>query len=279
MAQFKRRKKREAQEFECFFSWVFSHVEGGSLVVRVPNLGGSFEIDFRSHLLLRILRKKTYEPELITLAAQYLDPHRDVVDVGANIGLLTVFFARALHPGKKVLAIEPTPLAHRYLIRNLERNQVLDSVILYEGLAAEKTGPYTLNIIPGKEEYSSQGKIVHTSVAGEKFETMRILGERIDTLVERYGLHPGFIKIDTEGAELFVLRGALRTLRQECPVLLVEVSDRLLSSQNCSSQEVFDLLRNSGYRLINADDPSAPICSPYEGSILALPDTDGKQGE
>jgi hypothetical protein len=40
---------------------------------------------------------------------------------------------------------------------------------------------------------------------------------------------------------------------------------------------VFALLRENGYRVVNADDPAGPVSTPYEGSILALPETEGKK--
>lgn len=274
--QLKRRKRREAQEFERFIQAAFSNVEDGSLVVRIPNLGGAYEIDFRSHILLRVLRKKAYEPELVELTARTLDPDRDILDIGANVGLLTVFFARSIHSPHKVLSVEPTPLAQSYLRRNIERNRVADKVVVFDGLVTENPGSYDLHVIPGKEEYSSLGNIVHQSTQGETFKVIQVAGETVDNLVDRFGVRPGFVKIDTEGAELFVLRGAIQTLRRERPVLLMELSDRLLASLGCSSQQVFDLLRENGYRLVNADNLSATVSTPYEGSILALPESSGK---
>ncbi|MEW6094736.1 MAG: FkbM family methyltransferase [Chloroflexota bacterium] len=275
----KRQKVQEAQAFEKFIQAAFSNVENGSLVVRIPNLGGTYEIDFRSHILLRVLRKKAYEPELVDLAAQYLDPERDILDIGANVGLLTVFFAHALQAPQKVLAVEPTPLAQYYLRRNIERNGVGNMVIVFDGLVTEKPGSYELHLIPGKEEYSSLGDIVHKSTTGEQSRIIQVLGETMDNLTARYRIHPGFVKIDTEGAELFVLRGATRTLQQERPVLLMELSDRLLASLGCSSRQVFDLLRENSYHLVNADDPAGAVGSPYEGSILALPERKGRRIE
>ncbi len=268
----KRQKVQEAQAFEKFIQSAFSNVEDGSLVVRIPNLGGSYEIDFRSHILLRVLRKKTYEPELVTLAAQYLDPSRDILDIGANVGLLTIFFARSLNASHKVLAVEPTPLAQYYLRRNIERNGVRDTVVVFDGLVTDEPGSYELNVIPGKEEYSSLGQIVHQSTTGEKFQPIRVAGETVDHLVTRFGVHPGFIKIDTEGAELFVLRGASQVLRQEHPILLMELSDRLLASLGCSSSQVLELLKDFRYRVMNADNLDKVISSPFEGSILAIPE-------
>jgi FkbM family methyltransferase len=274
--QLKSRMQAEALAFEEFVGKAFSNVEDGSLVVTVPNLGGRYEIDFRSHILLRILRKKQFEPELVTLAGQYFDPEKDVLDIGANIGLFTVFFAQRLKASRKVLAIEPTPLAQHYLRRNIERNGVSSSVINFEGLVTERPGRYELNIIPGKEEYSSLGRIVHSSTAGQESQKISVIGETVDNLVEHYHLRPGFIKMDTEGAELLVLHGAVKTLREEHPILLLELSDQLLASLGCSSEQVLALLREYGYCLLNADDLNGAISSPFEGSILALPEILGK---
>jgi FkbM family methyltransferase len=273
----KRQKVQEAQAFEKFIQAAFSNVEDGSLVVRIPNLGGTYEIDFRSHILLRVLRKKAYEPELVNLVAQYLDPERDILDIGANVGLLTVFFAHTLQSPYRVLAVEPTPVAQYYLKRNIERNGVNATVVVFDGLVTDKPGSYKLNVIFGKEEYSSLGNIVHESVSSEQSLTINVRGETVDNLVSRFDFHPGFVKIDTEGAELLVLRGAVQTLKQEHPVLLMELSDRLLASLGCSSQQVFDLLRKNSYRLVNADNPSGAVASPYEGSLLALPGLEGKE--
>ena len=259
-----------------FIQAAFTNVEDGSLVVRVPNLNGSFEIDFRSHILLRILRKKNYEEDLITLAARYLNPDKDILDIGANIGLLTVFFARFIKEPHKILAVEPVPLAQYYLRRNIVRNGVGASVIIFDGLVTDKTGDYELNVIPGKEEYSSLGNIVHSSTSGEKYQAIMVKGETVDNLVARFSLHPGFVKIDTEGAELFVLRGAIRILREERPVLLMELSDRLLASLECSSEQVLTLLRECGYHILNADTMKGDISYPFDGSILALPNSEEK---
>ena len=145
--------KYQNLKFEKFYASLLEMAEEDSLVVKIPDFLGSYEIDFRSHILKRILRFKQYEPDLIKLIFTYIDPKKDVVDIGSNIGLYTVLFSKTISNDKKVLSIEPTPLALKYLYRNIERNKVEDSVIVFEGIVSDSKGKYHINVIEGMEMF------------------------------------------------------------------------------------------------------------------------------
>jgi FkbM family methyltransferase len=262
----------KARHYETFYDSMFELVEGGHLLVRVPGFRGTFEIDFRSQILMRILRDRKYEPELVKVAEKYIDPQRDVLDIGANIGLFTILFSKIVSSSSRVLAVEPTPSALGYLRRNIERNCDPQSVIVVEGVATNKQGPVRLNTIPGMEEYSSLGDVVHPSVQGRSTMSIEVNGHTIDSLVNEFGLDPGFIKVDTEGAEYLVISGAINTLIRHRPVILSELSDTLLSSFGDTSAKVIDLLENNGYKVVDADAPDVPIEHPFIGDILAFPE-------
>jgi FkbM family methyltransferase len=265
-------KRREL--FDAFYRQLIDTIEGGSLRVRVEHFSGIFEFNCRSHILRKILEEKQFEPEIAGLIAKTLDSKRDAVDVGANVGLYSVLLSKGLNRGRKVLAIEPTPAALKYLYKNLESNGCSKSVIVYEGIATDRKGAFQLNVIPGMEEYSSLGLIVHESARNENSLPIRIKGDSIDALVRRYKLSPGLLKIDTEGAEYQVLSGAKVTLAKHKPVVISELSDKMLSSMHTNSQMVVNLLVQHEYKVTSIENPGKPVTFPYEGEIIAIPQKD-----
>lgn len=263
--------KWKDKKLDHFISSVFGIVETKSLVVRQSEFLGSFEIDCRSHILKRILKSKSYETELAVLAKKYIDPEKDAVDIGANIGLYTILFSKIINDNSKVLAVEPTPAALKYLNKNIQRNDCKNNVIVFEGIAASDQEKYMLNIIPGMEEYSSLGNMVHPTIKGHVYYKTEVKANTIDNLVTQLKLNPGFIKIDTEGSEFAVLSGALNTLRKAKPVVLSELSDTLLSSLGHSSEEIMGLLKKVGYDIFDAFSLRPITRRPLTEVILALP--------
>jgi len=245
-------------------------IEEGTLVVCLPEHQGCYEIDIRSHILKRILRTKQYEPDLVELVKKYIDCQRDVLDIGANIGLYSILFSKLINPERKVLAIEPAPIALKFLRRNIQRNAVSNVVIVFEGVATNIQGQYKLNIIPGMEEYSSLGEMTHPSIQGKSYSTIEVYGDTIDRLVQRYHLNPGFLKIDAEGAEYLVLSGAIKTLQQYKPVILSELSDQLLANFGHSSEKVLNLLQEAEYDVFDVENRATPIRFPFHGEVIAL---------
>lgn len=240
------------------------------VVIDVPEFGGRFRCAPESHLFRRLILDGFYEPDLARIFQKYIDPDRDVIDVGANIGFYTVMSAQRLDKGR-VLAIEPAGGAHARLIDNIERNGVAGKVVLFKGLASDKAEEVAFNQINGMEEYSSIGTIIHTSAEGAKVSESTALACPIDELVTRYGLAPAAIKIDIEGAEAIALRGATETLRKFRPVVLSELSPRLLAGLGSSAQEVIEMFHALDYEVVDPKDPSGTPGTRPDGDILCLP--------
>jgi FkbM family methyltransferase len=243
--------------------YLFENVIGGTLKVKVPDLG-VFEMNGRSHILAQLLIQREYEPRILELLREYVDPSKDAIDIGANIGLVTTAIANLLHDGKRVLAVEPTPAAMGYLKKNIEANHIVEKVLPFEGVASELPGEFEIKIFPGREEYSTLLDAAHDAIKQEEYQKLRVPGETVDRLVEQHSLRPGLIKIDTEGTEEYVLRGARETILKYRPIIICEIfPDEMLSQAGGTPGSVPSLLKEYGYN-ITLCDVSELLASPQE---------------
>jgi FkbM family methyltransferase len=151
---------------------------------------------------------------------QLIEPGMTVVDVGANIGVLTVPFARLVRPGGKVIAFEPQRIVYQMLCGNIALN-ALDNVFAHNAAAGSAPGAIAVPAVDYAQPGNFGGISVATPTAGEPtgLITLDSLGlERCD-----------LIKIDVEGMELDVLAGAATTLRR-CRSRLYVENDRIEKS-------------------------------------------------
>lgn len=240
-------------------------------VIRVGEFDGIFKISPRSDLFYRAVMQKCYEPFLVAKCLEHLDPSKDVIDAGANIGFYSVLFAKNISNGSRVLAIEPTRRALERLYCNLEMNNVAEKVKVFGGVVSDKQGFCEIKTIPNKEEYSTLGEMNLASTVGENYVSETVRSETLDCLVDKETIKPGFIKIDCEGAEHSVLKGAEKTLKTYRPILLIEVHHSLLQRQGSSILEVVNLIKAHNYDVLKRTNnaPSKKKCIP--DTILCFP--------
>lgn len=244
-----------------------SNILSGNLIVKVDNIPGTYKVDIRSHITMRILLTKQYEPEIVNLILENLTQNADVINIGANIGLFTNLAAMNINANNKVLAIEPTENAHNLLLKNIKRNNNEKKVITFKGIITDKKGTFSINTIVGKEEYSSIGNLVHDSIIGENYKTEEIEGITLDELVTNHQMKPKLLIIDVEGAEFKVLQGSVETLKKFSPIIISELDDDLLKVQNTTSKEVISFLNSLDYDV--NDIGGGAVIFPFSGNFIA----------
>jgi FkbM family methyltransferase len=163
-------------------------------------------------------------------------------DVGANIGVFTVEVARSLGPSGKVVAFEPAPRAFAILLRNIELNRLGNVTPIAVGLA-DAPGPRQLYLRPamnmGAASFVAQPGAVPDAVVGLW---------RLDDLVARRRLpDPTVVKVDVEGFELRVLRGAVQLIERARPVIVTEWSIHH-AQDGGGLNDLQRLLAGAGYR-------------------------------
>lgn len=160
----------------------------------------------------------SYETEEQQILVRHLRRGGVFYDVGANIGFFSLLAARLVGPAGHVAAFEPLPVNAGQLQRNAELNG-FSNATLVEAAVSSEAGVARLD--PANERV--QARLAEVGEAGcEGLVAVRAItidGWRAET---NFPL-PDVIKIDVEGAEMSVLRGAQGVIRASRPVLMVEV--------------------------------------------------------
>jgi FkbM family methyltransferase len=199
-------------------------------------------IDFSIYLL------GAFEPRTVNAYRRFIKPGDTVLDIGANVGAHTLFFAKFVGDSGKVLAFEPTEWAFRKLKANLALNPELERRVdaNHMFLVASDTDsrpPEIYSSWPLEERGN-----LHPKHLGQLQETGAAGAATLDShLAARPGVEPRWIKIDVDGNELPVLRGAEVTLRRFKPAIIMELSPYTTREAGHEFADLVRLLADCGY--------------------------------
>jgi FkbM family methyltransferase len=189
-------------------------------------------------------------------------PGAVALDVGANVGAYALLMGQWVGPGGRVFAFEPAPDAYDGLRRHVELNRLGEIVAPVRAAVAAASGRAALlaDGIAGTNRLSTSADPSAATV-----ETVSL-----DEFCARERIAPSLIKIDVEGAELEVLRGARETLRRVGSglALFVEMHPTLWREAGVAKEEVMAELERQGLSAV----PLRPVDDPWalEGECLRL---------
>jgi len=203
-------------------------------------------IDFAIYLL------RAFEHSSIRAYSRLIKPGAVVIDVGANIGAHTLPFAQLVGPNGHVYAFEPTAYAFRRLQRNLALNSVLaQRVSAFQAMLAASSSDAPDTNLYARWPLRREPEIRHSTHLGVAASTEGAEVIRLDDWVARHNIpRIDFMKIDVDGHECRVLRGAHETLRRFRPSLLVEFMPYGLEEAGASLDELVRLLTDLDYTFL-----------------------------
>jgi methyltransferase, FkbM family len=225
----------------------------GALVwtrTKVTTTPFGFKLTAGLHPAYGQMRNGTFEPDETALIVSLLQRIDRFIDVGANLGYYTCV---ALQGGCKVMAIEPQPRNLRSLFQNLITNGWEHEAEVVPVALADAPGLLTLygasgpsaSLLKSWAGYSSRYRQTVAVSTLDNLLAGRFDGERL------------LVKIDVEGAELGVLRGAQATLRRNVsPVWLLEVCLHEFHPKgfNPDFLDVFHQFWDNGYAAYTAEE-------------------------
>ncbi len=185
----------------------------------VERRGVSFEVEAHPHW-----ERTAWEDYTYRWLERLLTPETDFIDVGAWIGSFSLWGSSL---ARRVLALEPDPIAHSMLMRSIDReNDEAWNVAAPKGLAVwSEVGERELHAGPGDLWGKSTSSLRQPH---SKRSVVRVSTVRLQTLLPMFDLRePLVVKIDTEGAEGEILTGSIEWILETHPSLLVAPHDRI----------------------------------------------------
>ena len=188
-------------------------------------------LPFRLYHRIRCYKYAKYRSPELSLISNLVKSTQNSIDIGANLGLFTFFMSRA---SKHVFAFEPNP----YPLENLKG--LVDSNVTVLPIAlGNNDGPVEIKIPHHRKGWSSNG----ASLASKEINDGKIINiqcRKLDSLnIENIGL----IKIDVEGFEIEVIRGAKETILKNKPVMIIE--NEIVHTKD--TNELFTTMNEFGY--------------------------------
>ncbi len=203
---------------------------------------GVITVDLRNPGGLAIYRYRKYHDPDLELLRRFLAPGSTFVDCGANVGYFTMMAAKIVGPTGHVWAFEPSPNSRNALLQNVSANAYSQVSVL----------PFALSSAAGKEKFTDVPRGGGTSsfapAPSEQGVVIDVDTIALDDLGALFGSSPALIKIDVEGAEMRLLRGAARFFADHRPSLLIEVEDAHLRRQGSNAAELYAQLASYGYQ-------------------------------
>ena len=171
-----------------------------------------------------------------------------VIDVGANVGEISMRMANIVkNKNGQIYSFEPDTINHQRFLNNIKINN-FDIIHLIKKGLGNKKGTYNFSVI----DEHNRGMNRITKSDENSNNTLIDVIKLDDYLNDNSILSVNAIKIDVEGFEMNVIKGATNIIQKEMPFLFIELDDNNLCDQNSSAKELVKTLSDVGYEIVNA---------------------------
>jgi FkbM family methyltransferase len=198
-----------------------------------------------------------YDKLLHKFLEKHIKPSMVVFDIGANIGELTVHMAKLTGLYGRIYAFEPAPTLLKRLWENITINRVDQIVRVHDVALSTENGKAMFSFAEIDMENQGMGSLVNTNnhVVSQELMVKTI---RMDDFVRHEALKRiDLIKVDIQGGEIDFIKGALHTLSELEPDIVIEVSPSDLACLGKKPEDLIRLLEDIGYKCYLFDSSGA----------------------
>lgn len=242
----------EQMKADCV-RWGFRalHAIGVKTVRHQLKCGSSMILHTNDAVAQRVRYENAFEPEIRKEFLRLASQHGNIIDVGANIGYYSVLGATVIGPQKHVFAFEPQVGVANKLRQNLELNG-LSNVTVFPMALSDSEGTVQFCVpLDGEEAFGS----MHNNGRFPVKATVDVPTKRLDDVIAEESFpEVSLVKMDAEGAELLILRGATNLMKSaKKPTIIFEANETNMKPFGYGVFDLLQFVQAHGYRLRQID--------------------------
>ncbi|MEO1488198.1 MAG: FkbM family methyltransferase [Pseudomonadota bacterium] len=197
-------------------------------------------VDPEQSIDMRVYSTGDYEPETLAAIAKLAHEAKDVIDIGANIGMIAMWSSQCVGPQGRVIAVEPSSWACERIRRNTELSSIGNVEVLRAAVSDQSA--------QGELETINGYRVDNTDT--RRLEQVRFA--TVDEIIAEYGVEKlSLLKVDTDGFEWGVFQGAHKTLTTLKPNIVFEYGpDHLRRFSQVEPSRLIELLESYGYKIL-----------------------------
>lgn len=204
----------------------------------------------------------SYEADNYEFLRRHCGEGQTVIDVGAHLGLFSVCAWQCTGRKGKVYSFEPTPTTFALFQETIRINHAQEYIKPVQAAVASQKGKVTFYLGEGDINVSNS-IVAHPDRKRTGYEVQMLA---LDEFVEENNTGKiDFMKIDAEGAEMSVLKGARKILTEHRPICILGMHPNSILKFGDSLKGIWDLIHEMGYRV------------EHEGSLMEEADFCGRQ--
>ena len=166
-----------------------------------------------------------------------------IIDIGAHIGLTTLPLSSVISKNSIIFSFEPSNVNNKYLSLHLKTNNI-KNVKVIDKLVGKKN---SINVsFYELSKPTGMNSIVKTK---KKSFIQKKTQVSLDNFIKKNKLKPDLIKIDAEGSEIFILKGAINILKNYKPDIFLSVHKNHLKKLHLNLKELLTIIKEIGYKV------------------------------
>ena len=233
----------------------------GRIEVDLTVVGKHFAYALERHPELKWFErnKGIEEPDLMHFFARHIQPGDQVIDAGACVGVFTLMLSRLVGDTGTVLAFEPDPVNYERLCQNLKLNAMQNVVASPFGLWSTNCW---LKFSSLRNGYSSVLRMTDPDT-----NVITVPALTLDQVLTKED-HPRLLKLDCEGSEVEILKGAQAALRRGIDYVIVEFHFPILDIIQVTEKQIREDMAALGYdAFVLLPDGETPMFIPPDKTL------------